>query len=177
MQIRFASFPALAALGVLALSPAWAQNPDGANRLTTPDTVFANHAAQAGIAEVELGQLAKQRTNNPAVQAFAQRMIDDHTRINNELKSLAEKQGMTLPTAMAADDQAAYNRLSNLQGAAFDHAYIPAQISAHKQVIAEFREEAKSGTDPQLKTFASQNLPTLEQHLALAEKTERELKK
>lgn len=177
MQNRFQCFAALAAFGILALGPAMAQSNQGANRLTTGDTTFATKAAQGGIAEVQTAQLAQQRSSNQDVKNFAQRMIDDHTKANDELKSIAEKDGLTLPTAMDAKQQATYDRLSKLNGAQFDRQYITDEIADHRNDINEFQHEASSGSNPQVKDWAQKTLPTLREHLSLAEKTQANVKK
>ena len=133
------------------------------------DSRFAMEAAQGGMTEVQLGQLAKDKASSDAVKQFGQRMVDDHTKANDQLKSVASQKGITLPTDVGAKNQAAIDRLSKLSGAAFDHAYMQHMLMDHKKDIADFRKEASSGKDPQIKQFASETLPTLETHLKLAQ--------
>ncbi len=140
------------------------------------DSTFATKAAQGGMAEVKLGELAKEHASSSDVKTFGQRMIDDHTKANDELKTVASKKGITLPTDIDAKDQATYDRLSKLNGAAFDRAYMRDMVSDHRTDISEFKKEASSGTDPDLKEFASKTLPTLESHLQLAQTTESKVK-
>lgn len=153
---------------------ALAQN--SANRLAPGDSNFANKAAEGGMAEVKLGQLAKDKASSQAVKDFGQKMIDDHTKAGDELKDIASKKGMTLPNSVSAKDQATYDRLSNLSGAAFDRAYIRDMVTDHRADVNEFRREANSGTDPDLKAFAAKTLPTLEEHLKMAESTDTQVK-
>lgn len=167
-QPRFAAqFAALAALSVGAVL--FAQN--SANRLTNPDSTFAMKAAQGGMAEVQIGQLATRNASHSDVKAFGQRMVDDHTKINNKLKEIASNKSLTLPTSLDAKDQATYDRLSKLHGAEFDRAYMSDMVRDHRADIAEFEREANHGNDTDLKNFASQTLPTLKDHLSLAEST------
>jgi putative membrane protein len=147
-----------------------------ANRLTPSDDTFATKAAEGGMAEVELGNLAQQRASSTAVKDFGKRMVTDHTKINDQLKSIAGKQGITLPTALDAKDQATMNRLSKLNGAAFDRAYMADMVKDHKGDIAEFQREANNGTNPELKSFAGMTLPTLQEHLRLAEDAQKQVK-
>ena len=145
--------------------------------MSSADMTFATKAAQGGMAEVQLGQLAVQKADNPQVKAFGQRMIDDHTKVNDQMKSLATSQNMTLPTTLDAKDQAEYNKLSQLSGPAFDKAYMKDMLKDHREDIKEFQKEANSGKDPQLKQLAASTLPILQQHLQLAESTEAQIGK
>jgi putative membrane protein len=150
-----------------------------ANRMNegsaTADHAFAMKAAEGGMAEVELGNLAKQNGSNSAVKDFGQRMVDDHSKANNELKDLAGKQNITLPTAMNSQDQAEKDRLSKLTGHAFDRAYMKMMVTDHRKDVAEFKRESTSGKNPDLKAWAGKTLPTLQEHLKMAEDTERQV--
>ena len=134
------------------------------------DHTFMMKAAQGGMAEVQMGQLAQQNGQSQGVKDFGQRMVTDHTKANDQLKQVALQEGVTLPTSPSSHDQAEYNKMSKLHGDAFDKAYSKMMVSDHKKDIAEFQREASSGSDPQVKDFASQTLPTLQEHLQMAEK-------
>jgi putative membrane protein len=168
----------LAVLG-LAIGPAGvarAQTKNtSANRLTA-DNTFATKAAQGGMAEVELGKLAKDHASSPDVKNFGQRMVDDHSKANDELKEIAGRKNITLPTTLSAKDQATVDRLSKLNGKEFDRAYMRDMVSDHRMDVNEFKHEADRGTDADLKAFAAKTLPTLEEHLKLAESTEAKVK-
>ncbi len=140
------------------------------------DTDFATKAAAGGMAEVQMGQLALKNASSGDVKAFGQKMVDDHTKANDKLKSLASKDNISLPTDMDAKDKATYDRLSKLNGAAFDRAYMRDMVKDHKMDIAEFQKEANNGTNSDLKDFASETLPTLQEHLRLAETTDAKVK-
>ncbi len=133
------------------------------------DHAFAMRAGQANFAEVELGKLALQKSMNDDVKTFAQMMIDDHGKALDELKGIAGKKNVTLPTALDADHQKLSDRLSKLSGAAFDRAYIQAMVDGHKKVAADVRKESQSGSDAELKAWAAKVLPTVEAHLKQAE--------
>ncbi len=133
------------------------------------DDHFAMEAAQGGMAEVQLGNLAKDHASAEAVKQFGQRMVVDHSKANEQLKSIAARSGMSLPTEIGAKNQAEVDRLSKLQGAAFDRAYMQLMVKDHKKDVADFRKEANSGKNENLKKFASETLPTLESHLEMAE--------
>ena len=138
-------------------------------KLSAADKTFAMKAAQGGMAEVELGQLATQNAQSDDVKQFGQRMVDDHTKANDQLKQVAEQKGITLPTDLSAKDKAEKDRLSKLKGAQFDKAYMQHMVMDHKTDIAEFQKESTSGKDSDLKNFASQTLPTLQDHLKQAQ--------
>jgi putative membrane protein len=160
--------------GLLLLAPVAAPSQDssgqhmdqGASKMMkSADTHFAMQAAQGGIAEVKLGQLAAEKAANPDVKAFGQQMVDDHTKANDQLKSIAQGEGMTLPTDVNAKQQAMYNKLSKLSGAEFDRQYVKGMVADHEEDVKEFQKEANNGKDEKIKSFASQTLPVLQQHL------------
>jgi putative membrane protein len=174
-----------AAFGLLTFTGAFAQSQSQGRESTSTrgsahrlagDTTFATKAAEGGLAEVQFGNLARERASNPEVKTFAQRMVDDHTKANDELKSIAARENINLPTGMSAKDKATYDRLSKLNGAEFDKAYMRDMVTDHRADIAEFQREAAHGTDPDLKSFAGKTLPTLQQHLQLAEKADSTVK-
>ena len=143
--------------------------------LTSADTAFTMKAAQGGLAEVQLGQLAVNRATNPAVRQFGQRMIGDHTKANDQLKQIAQQQKMTLPASLGAKDQALYDKLQNLSGPQFDKAYMKAMVKDHEEDIKEFQKEADHGKDPSIQSFASQVLPILSDHLSMAKSADSQI--
>ena len=152
------------------------QTDSGSNKMMkSADVKFATKAAQGGMAEVQLGQLAAQKASNPDVKAFGQKMVDDHTKANDQLKSVAAQENITLPTTVDPKDQALYSKLQNLSGADFDKSYMKAMVKDHQEDVKEFQKEADKGKDPQIKNFASQTLPILQQHLSMAQSTQAKL--
>lgn len=133
------------------------------------DTKFAMNAAQGGMAEVKMGQLAASKGSSDFVKQFGQKMVDDHSKANDQLKSVASKDNMTLPTDVDAKDQAEYDKLSKLSGAAFDKEYERCMLADHKKDVMDFKKESMSGKNPDLKSFAGETLPTLQQHLQMIE--------
>lgn len=158
--------------------PAIAQNANqgSANRLTGSDQSFLMKAAEGNMAEVELGRLAEQHSSNPAVKQFGQRMVTDHTKLQDELKTVAAKEGVTLPTSLNSKEQATVNKLSAVNGSTFDRDYINDMVSDHKADISEFQKEINNGSDPSVKQLAQMALPTLHEHLTLAENTQKQVK-
>jgi len=135
-----------------------------------PDATFMKKAARGGTAEVELGQLAVQKASNEQVKQFGQRMVDDHTKANEQLKQVASQKQVDLPQEMSAKDKATKARLEKLSGAQFDRAYMADMVKDHRADVAEFSRESKMAKDPAVKSFAEQTLPTLREHLKEAEK-------
>jgi putative membrane protein len=168
---------ALVALSPSCLAQTATPNVDTGSKkmLSSADTSFAMKAAQGGLAEVQLGQLAVNKASNPAVKQFGQRMIDDHTKANDQLKQIAQEQNITLPETLNAKDQALHDKLQNLSGPQFDKEYMKAMVKDHEEDIKEFEKESDKGKDPAIKSFASQTLPTLKEHLEMAKTTDAQL--
>jgi putative membrane protein len=133
------------------------------------DSTFMKTAATDGMAEVELGKLAAQNAASSEVKQFGQRMIDDHGKANAELKGLASQKNLTLPMELDAKHKAMQDKLAKLNGAVFDSAYIAHMVTAHKEAVALFQREAKGGKDAETKAFAEKTLPTLQEHLKMAQ--------
>ena len=134
-------------------------------QLAPADRQFIKKAAQGGLAEVELGKLATEKAASPEVKQFGQRMVDDHGKANDQLKQVASQKGITVPEKLNAKDAATKARLEKLSGKAFDRAYMQDMVADHTKDVSEFRTESKSAKDPDVKSFASQTLPTLKDHL------------
>jgi putative membrane protein len=134
------------------------------------DTDFLQKAAQGGLAEVELGQLAQQKASSPEVKQFGERMVNDHTKANDQLKQVAEKEHVNLPQDLDAKDKMTKARLEKLSGEQFDRAYMRDMVKDHRKDISEFQRESQNAQDPGLKNFVTQTLPTLREHLKQAEK-------
>jgi putative membrane protein len=141
------------------------------NGTSNSDEKFATKAAAGGMAEVQMGELGLKNASSADVKAFARKMVDDHTKAGNKLKQTAAKENIPIPSSMDAKDQAIYDRLSKLQGAAFDKAYMADMVKDHKADVAEFQKESNNGSNPDMKQFASETLPTLQEHLKMAEDT------
>jgi putative membrane protein len=146
-------------------------NDKTANKSGVGDHAWVTKVAEGGMAEVDLGKLAAEKASSDEVKKFGQRMVDDHSKANDELKSLAQKKNITLPSDLDAKHKAEHDRLAKLSGAAFDRAYMRSMLADHRKDVAEFRTEANSGKDPDVKAFAAKTLPTLEDHLKTAEQT------
>jgi putative membrane protein len=117
------------------------------------------------MAEVELGKLALSKTHIASLKKFAQMMVDDHGKANDELKAIAQKKNITLPDAVDNDHKQKIADLEKKHGKDFDKAYVNAMIDGHKKTLDLMEKEAKDGKDPDLKAFAEKTAPTVKMHL------------
>jgi putative membrane protein len=129
---------------------------------------FLPKAAQGGMTEVQLGQMAMQRAGSDAVRAFGQTMVTDHTQANNELKQLAARKNITLPTDVSSKQKSMIDKLSKLSGAEFDKEYMQGMVKDHEEDVEDFQEESNKGSDAEVKAFAAKTLPVLQRHLQMA---------
>ena len=129
---------------------------------------FWAEAAQGGMAEVELGNMALQKSQNEKVRQFAQMIVDDHTKANEELKTLAASKNVTLPTDVNTKQKSTMNKLNSMSGTNFDKEFIKTMIKDHENTIRLFERESERGNDADAKAFAAKNLPTLRSHLEMA---------
>ena len=135
---------------------------------TSPDMAFAREAAIGGMAEVELGNLAKQKASSSDVKQFGDRMVTDHGKGGEELKQWAQSKNITLPAELDAKHKALRDRLAKLPTDAFDRQYMNEMVMDHQHDVMAFKREASSGKDADLKAWAAKTLPTLEEHLKMA---------
>ena len=137
---------------------------------------FWTNAAQGGMAEVELGKLASTKAQNPEVKSFAQKMVTDHTKANDELKALAGEKNVMPPTGLDPVHQSTMSKLQNLSGAEFDREYVNAMVKDHEATVQLFEKQADDNSDPDAKAFATKNLPTLRMHLEMIKNIQAKLK-
>jgi putative membrane protein len=136
-----------------------------ANSNAAPGGDFMSEAASGGMTEVELGKIASTKAQNAEVKKFAEMMVTDHTKANDELKALAVKKNITLPTTPNAKHQAAIQKFQGMSGAGFDKAYVDDMLEDHEKDVAEFEKQSQSNPDADVKAFAAKTLPTLKKHL------------
>jgi putative membrane protein len=182
---------------LLASPTAWAQqgeNPDTANtrppggamggtagmkmapgdaptgKISGADRHFIEEAGATNLAEIQLGRLAADKGESPEVKGLGQKLVDDHTRANDQLKPLADARGITLPTEPSAAQRSTYERLSKLSGKDFDKAFLKEVQKGHDRSISLYKKEASSSHDADLKSYAEQTLPTLKTHTDTAKR-------
>ncbi len=135
--------------------------------VTGGDLAFMNDAAPGGMAEVELGKMASTKAQNAEVKAFGQKMVEDHSKANDELKQLAAQKKVVLPPDVMPKHKETMDKLSKLGGADFDKAYVAAMVEAHEKDVAAFENVSKTAADADVKAFATKTLPTLKMHLEM----------
>jgi len=140
------------------------------------DNEFVAKAAEGGMTEVELGKLAQEKGSSADVKQFGSHMVMDHSKANDDLKAIAAKDNITVPTTLDAKHQAEVNKLSALSGPAFDKAYVHAMVKNHETTAADFRAESTNGQNADVKNFASSTLPTIENHLTDVKNLESKIK-
>lgn len=153
-----------AAPGATAMNPGMASTSAMANG---PNS-FAAQAAQGGMLEVKLADLALRKSSNADVKSFANRMKKDHTAANDKLKAIVGS-NVQLPTNLSAEQQQQVSSLESKSGKAFDKAYADTMVKDHQKDVSDFENASKNAPTEQLRNFASQTLPTLKEHLKLAQ--------
>jgi putative membrane protein len=133
--------------------------------VASTDQDFILAAAQGGMTEVKLGELAAQNGVRADVKEFGQLMVKDHSAINANLKTLAAQKGVTLPDSLDAKHQKMVDKLTALSGSTFDKVYIASMIKDHKMDAKEFKAESAATKDTDIKSFVDKSLPVVESHL------------
>jgi putative membrane protein len=136
---------------------------------------FAQKAAEGGLIEVQLGELAQQQAKDEQVILFGERMVQDHGRANEKLMAIAEQKAIQLPQELSGDAQQKYEEMQQLSGAEFDEAYMDEMVEDHEKDVELFEQQAESGKDPDLRAFAEETLPTLREHKELAKQVQSQI--
>ncbi|HUJ14611.1 MAG TPA: DUF4142 domain-containing protein [Thermoanaerobaculia bacterium] len=144
--------------------------------LNASDSDFARKAAEGGMMEVDLGQLAAAKATSQDVKDFGNKMVADHGKANDELKALASQKGLTLPTTPGAEEKTTSNALEKKTGAAFDKAYMSDMVKDHEKDAKEFKNAVSKIQDPDLKNWASNTLTVIQGHLDLAKQVDSKVK-
>jgi putative membrane protein len=131
--------------------------------LNVKDKTFMKKAARGGMMEVATGKLAEQNGQSDDVKSFGKRMVTDHSKANDELKSIAAKKGVKLPNKEPTEKWSS------------DKAYINMMVKDHEKDLAEFQEESNNGSDPDVKKFAEDTAKVVQEHLDLAKQTQSKL--
>ena len=139
----------------------------GVNATGVNDALFAAAAADSGLSELTLSQLGVLRATDPELKQFSERMIEEHTRLHNELRTLTAQKGMRIPEMVDVRSQFCAQSLAGLSGEKFDHCYAKAQLVAHMEAVAAFESEAERGLDPDVKAMAARALPKIKSHLEM----------
>jgi putative membrane protein len=155
---------AVGALTLLGAARAADTTPTGSGSLSEKDKTFMKKAAKGGMMEVTMGKVAEQNAQSDDVKSFGKRMVTDHGKANDELKSIASKKGFELPNKEHAGKWTS------------DKAYMDMMVKDHEKDLAEFKEEASSGSDPDVKKFADDTAKIVQEHLDAAKEIQGKLK-
>jgi putative membrane protein len=153
-------------MALVAAAPAMAQS--GPKTLQQPDQDFLVKASEGNVSEIKLGQLAVHKANNEQVKQFAQRMVDDHTKAQQQLVNETEGSNIIDPDHVTKDAADLYDKLNKESGTDFDKDYMKAMVNDHQDDLNTFQDEIKNGKNEQLKTYAQNTLPVLQKHLESA---------
>ncbi len=134
------------------------------------DKMFVHKVALGGFAEVHFGQLAAQKASSDDVKKLGQKLVDDHTMLDNDLKAAADELGVRTPAKMSKEDQDDFDKLSALSGTDFDKAYLTYALKAHRRDLHEFRAEVTQTNDPQIKEAIAGMEATVAGHLFMVNK-------
>jgi putative membrane protein len=149
-------------IAVISMSLAWSV---AALAADNPDMSFYKKAAEGGLAEVELGKLAQEKSPTQSVKEFGAMMVKDHSAANTKLQTVAASKNIKLPTSPSVGQMGTKAKLDVLSGSTFDKSYIKGMVKDHEEDIKEFEKEASSGQDADAKAYAVATLPTLKTHL------------
>lgn len=143
----------------------------GTNERMAPqvnDRKFVKDAAMGGLTEVAMGKLATEKASSSSIKQYGEKLVNDHSKANDQLREVAKQQRVEIPESLDSKHQSKVDKLSKLSGPAFDRAFLKQQVKDHESDVRAFKDEARNGTQPTVKTFANQTLPTLQEHLELA---------
>jgi putative membrane protein len=167
-------------------NPGAGNQPNGVGPIATPtdsmataqkdaDKEFVQKAIMGNRAEVDAGKLALQKSNNADVKSFAQKMVDDHTVMLNDMNKVADELHIKAPQSASGKDKAEAAKLSALSGSAFDSAYVKAMVKDHKKDLAELTKESSSASIPEVKDAATKALPIVQGHLEMIQGIEKNM--
>jgi putative membrane protein len=165
---RLVTYAALVALGVYLGLPGMSIPKEA--EVGVADQVFAMMAAEGGLSEVQLSKLAADNASSPEVRQIAQRLVQDHTKANQELLTIAKQKDISVPKELDDTHEDVVKLFSKLEGAQFDREFLRYQVMHHEKDVAAFNLQAKEGQDSDLKAFAAKQLPVLKEHLQQVQK-------
>ncbi len=136
-------------------------------KLSSGDEAFVKKAAEGGLMEVKLGEIASTKAKRQDVKDFGAKMVKDHSKANADLKAVATAKGFAIPASLDATHEKKVEKMSKLEGDAFDGAYVKDMVEDHENDVKDFEKEGSTGTDTEVKAFVNRTLPVLKQHLEL----------
>jgi putative membrane protein len=138
-----------------------------AQTISKCDRKFAEKMMCMGLMEVKQSELAQTKAVTPSIKTAATQMVESHTKANNELKNLAAKKSISVPTELTAKQQKHIDKLAKCEGKKFDKKYAKCMKHMHKKSKCKLKKEAKRGKDPELKAWANSQVPIIENHITM----------
>lgn len=157
-------FACLGCFGIVAFAQESQTGAAASTAVPGPDKKFAMMVAQTDLVEIEIGNMALQKSSDPQVKQIAQKLVDDHTKTSTAMKEIAAKKGMTVPTETDAKHKALATKLQGESGKDFAKDFLEANSKDHHKVVQAFQKESSDGKDPDIKQFAAQFLPAIQEH-------------
>ena len=148
---------------------------DDTNEAKEDDSDYLVFAADVNMKEIQMGQLAQQKSTNAEVRSYAEMMINDHNKALEELKKTAEAKNISLPTALSEDAQEAYDDLNDEKAEDFDKKYVNMMVDGHEKTIKKMEKASEKANDEEIRMWAADMLPTLRTHHSEAERLEDQL--
>jgi putative membrane protein len=152
----------------VANDPTRNQMSNGMDAGATQDAYFLKKAAAGGLSEVAMGKLALEKSSNDDVKKFAQKMVDDHTAMGQDVQTVAASMKVNLPDGLMGGDKKEYAKLQNLSGPAFDKEYMAYMVKDHKKDLSDFKAENTSTQNPQIKDLTTKGAGIIQGHLEMA---------
>jgi len=134
------------------------------------DSQYLVEAAETDMKEIEIGKLAQQKGTDPEVKAFGKMLIDDHTKSSGEVKTLASRKNISLPTSLTEKGKEAYDKLNEKTGLDFDKKFVEMMVDGHEKMIEKMNKAGEKAADEEIRVWASNKIPTLTTHLEHAKK-------
>ncbi len=155
----------LALTCVVTISSAFAADPQVESKLSGQEKDFVMEAARSSMAEKQMSDLAEQKARSESVKTLAKEIKDEHTQVVDKLQQIASNKNVSLPSDVSRADRTVIDRLRNLSGEEFDKEYMKQTVKEHQKDVEHYRQQARSAKDQEVKEYAQNTLPTLEQHL------------
>lgn len=149
----------------------------GKSGLSDKDKAFIKDAAHGGAMEVQMGKLGEEKATSGEVKVLAGRLVKDHTKANAELEKIVTSKGGEVPKSPSIMQDANLKLLGTKSGTSFDKSFAEDAVKDHQKDVAAFEKAAKELDDPELRAFAAKTVPTLKEHLSMAEKASEKLGK
>jgi putative membrane protein len=139
------------------------------NQLTSQEKEFLDKAANDNMAQIQMGRIAQQKSQNPQIQQFGQTLVSDHQNAQDKLQNIAQQNNVTLPSSLDQQHQTEANRLSKLAGTQFDKEFLSSEVNGLQNALQDYKNISENAKDPAVKQYASNAVPVIQKHLNRAQ--------